>query len=136
MVCDIAVSITQAGVTDEQLKGLLTPALTLAVVKAVLADLGLAGEARLNGDTVVWTNYNTSLTVAAGQATVRSYTGDDQRISAALGAGLAQACDALYGQQIARALAEIAGKQPQIQRNIAVEKEGVVRQATLFTVRY
>jgi len=136
MVCDLAVSITQAGVTDEQLKGLLTPELTLAVVKAVLADLGLAGEPRLTGDTVVWNSYNSSLTVRAGQATVRSYVGDDQRISAALGAGLAQACDALYGQQIARALAEIAGKQPLIQRNIAVEKEGVVRQATLFTVRY
>lgn len=141
MPCNLAVTIAKAAVTNEQLLGLLTPDLVVQAVNAACADLRIRINASRSGDTVYGyaeLSWSDQISVAVNRGRVEVQASDTRRateISDAISGVLTQLADALFSQQIAGALASIAGKQPVI-AEVNVDESGTVMPAFLFSVKY
>lgn len=141
MPCNLAVTIAKAAVTDEQLLGLLTPEIAAQLTNAALNELGIRPVARVSGNSVygyaelTWSD-QISIEVNRGRVEVRaSSKARGEEIAGKITDALKLGADALFAQQIAGALASISGKQPVI-REVAVEENGTVSPAFLFSVKY
>lgn len=140
MVCNLAVTITKAAITNEQLLALISPAIAAETIKAAMDVLGVRVNPRISGTTVyayAETSYSDQIqiTYQGGKLTVAASTdARGEEITATITGGLVAVGDALFANVVAATLQQFTGKRPTV-TTAAVRDEGVVYQANVFTVK-
>lgn len=141
MPCSLAVSITKAAVNDEQLKALLTLSVMHQVIENFLkANATYKDQVSSNWQTDSYSVFyvgNCSVTifnggrisVDASQWSAR----EAETLSADITTLLARLADHLFAQQVQQALAGLGPVQAQ---TVAVDDQGVTRQATVLSLKF
>lgn len=138
MPCNLAVSITKAAVSNEQLVQLLTPEAVYEAVKTFLSRHDaykdqLFGDWQ-SGSALMFYVGDCIVTILGAQVTVNGSEWSTQQaetLSADMNTLLARLADYLFAQQVQQAL---AGLGPVESQTMSVDDQGVTRQATVFTL--
>ena len=137
MPCNLAISITKAAVSNEQLLKLLTPELISQAVKSFLSRHETYQHQRYDD----W-QYRNSLIIYVGECTVTFTDGEVKvegpewstalvnALSADMTTLLSRLADYLFAQQVQQALASLGQVASQ---TVNVDDQGVTRQATVLS---
>lgn len=138
MTCNLAVSIAKAGISNEQLLALLTPAriepVLLAYLRQQYPQKALSSAIMGNEELEIALGSDT-IRIVRGQIEVTSYSTNQrwtERLAKELEGVLAALADALFQQQIQELLQSL-GIEPQVE-TVTVENEGKMQQAAVFTL--
>jgi hypothetical protein len=140
MTCNLAVSIAKAGISNEQLLALLTPANVEPVLLTYLRQQYPQEQSRsytYMPDQLQILLGDCAITIVQGQIEVTSYaTSQDRanRLAKEIEGVLAALADALFQQQIQETLRTL-GIEPQVE-TVTVENEGKMQQAAVFTLTF
>jgi hypothetical protein len=140
MTCNLAVSIAKAGISNEQLLALLTPANVEPVLLTYLRQQYPQEQCRsytYTPDRLQILLGDCAITIVQGQIEVTSYaTSQDRanRLAKEIEGVLAALADALFQQQIQETLRTL-GIEPQVE-TVTVENEGKMQQAAVFTLTF
>lgn len=136
MPCNLAVSIAKAGVTKPQLLALLTPDIVQKVAMAYLQQQ----YAKLNpsvisasGNDITLRAGTTSISIENGAVEVYDYSGNRlqaEQLAEEMEQLLLQLADQLLDQHIQNALGSLV----KTVLPVAVDNEGTMQQATVFTL--
>jgi hypothetical protein len=138
MPCNLAVSITKAGVTKPQLLALLTPDIVKKAVRAYLQQQYPEHSLRvlyLTADGVELILGTTRIFIENGRVWVSDPYGDEtlvEALASEVEQFVLQLADGLFQQKLQELLGD-AVTQTQI---VNVDNEGVVQQATVFTLEF
>ena len=138
MPCSLAVSITKAAVSNEQLVQLLAPEVVYEAVKTFLSRHDeykdhLFGDWQ-SGSTLMFYVGDCMVTIIGAQVTVNGSEWSTQQaetLSADMNTLLSRLADYLFAQQVQQAL---AGLGPVESQTVSVDDQGVTRQATVLTL--
>lgn len=138
MTCNLAVSIAKAGISNEQLLALLTPATIEPVLLGYLRQQypQKNPQARMCAPEMLEVSLrDCTITITRGQVEVTSYSSNQrltERLAKEVGGVLAALADVLFQQQI-QTLLQTLGIEPQVE-TVTVENEGKMQQAAVFTL--
>lgn len=138
MTCNLAVSIAKAGISNEQLLALLTPATIEPVLLGYLRQQYPQKNPRTRicaPEMLEVSLRDCTITITRGQVEVTSYSSNQrltERLAKEVGGVLAALADALFQQQI-QTLLQTLGIEPQAE-TVTVENEGKMQQAAVFTL--
>ncbi|HZU03372.1 MAG TPA: hypothetical protein VFA10_27140 [Ktedonobacteraceae bacterium] len=140
MPCSLAVSITKAAVSNEQLLQLLTPEVVYEAVKNFLRrhetyQRMLVGEWQ-GGPHIMFYVGRCVVTIVNGEVTVTGGTKREaefaQKLMTDVTTLLSRLADYLFAQQVQNALAALGPVESQA---VNVDDQGVTRQATVLTLK-
>jgi len=140
MTCNLAVSIAKAGISNEQLLALLTPATIEPVLLAYLRQQYPQEQCRsytYTPDQLQILLGDCAITIIQGQIEVTSYSTSQDRancLAKEIEGVLAALADALFQQQIQETLRTL-GIEPQVE-TVTVENEGKMQRAAVFTLTF
>ena len=140
MTCNLAVSIAKAGISNEQLLALLTPATIEPVLLAYLRQQYPQEQSRsytYASDRLDILLGDCTITIIRGQIEVTSYSTSQNhasRLAKEIEGVLTALADALFQQQIQETLRTL-GIEPQVE-TVTVENEGKMQQAAVFTLTF
>lgn len=138
MTCNLAVSIAKAGISNELLLALLTPAIIEPVLLGYLRQQYPQKNPRMHmlaTETLEVYLGACTITITCGQIEVTSYSSNQrltERLAKEVGGVLAALADSHFQQQI-QTLLQTLGIEPQIE-TVTVENEGKMQQAAVFTL--
>lgn len=137
MACNLALTITTAEVSDENLRKLVTPEVAKQLADATTRGQGYT--VAQQGDTITVRQggyYGVTVTIKDGKVSGRSYDNSERELVGVLGSALNAAANALYQKQIADQIQRQTGQQAVIQRGLNVQVGEQIRQATVFSVKW